>query len=102
MKYCSKCGNQIMDDAVICVHCGCAVDAGRSVAVSGGDAPNTGMAVIGFLIPLAGLIIYLINKDTKPKMAESAGKGALIGFIVGLVLSIIYGAVVGSMLGSMF
>ncbi len=24
MKFCSKCGKEIMDDAVICVHCGCA------------------------------------------------------------------------------
>ena len=26
MKYCSKCGKQILDEAVICVHCGCAVN----------------------------------------------------------------------------
>lgn len=27
MKYCSKCGSQIQDNAVFCVHCGCAVSA---------------------------------------------------------------------------
>lgn len=26
MKYCSKCGNQVNDDAVICTGCGCKVD----------------------------------------------------------------------------
>lgn len=26
MKYCTKCGSQIHDEAVICVHCGCAVE----------------------------------------------------------------------------
>ncbi len=25
MKYCSHCGTQIEDEAVICIHCGCAV-----------------------------------------------------------------------------
>lgn len=25
MKYCSKCGKELMDEAVICVNCGCAV-----------------------------------------------------------------------------
>lgn len=25
MKYCTHCGKEIMDDAVICPHCGCAV-----------------------------------------------------------------------------
>ncbi len=26
MKYCSKCGAQIHDDAVVCIHCGCSVE----------------------------------------------------------------------------
>ena len=26
MKYCTKCGKQIHDEAVICVHCGCATE----------------------------------------------------------------------------
>lgn len=26
MKFCSKCGNQIHDEAVICVHCGCSIE----------------------------------------------------------------------------
>lgn len=26
MKYCSKCGKEIMEDAVICPNCGCAQD----------------------------------------------------------------------------
>lgn len=26
MKYCTHCGSEIMDEAVICVHCGCAVE----------------------------------------------------------------------------
>ena len=25
MKYCEKCGNQLLDEAVICPKCGCAV-----------------------------------------------------------------------------
>ena len=30
MKYCSKCGAQLMDEAVICLRCGCAVGPMRS------------------------------------------------------------------------
>lgn len=26
MKYCSKCGNELFDEAVICPKCGCATD----------------------------------------------------------------------------
>ncbi len=30
MKYCSKCGAQIHNEAVICVHCGCPVEGTKS------------------------------------------------------------------------
>ena len=98
--FCKKCGKEILDEAIVCVHCGCAVEEGKKIN-SGADAPSTGMAVLGFFVPLAGLIIWLINKESKPLMAKSAGKGALIGFIVSMVFSIIYGIVLGGMIGSM-
>ena len=101
MKFCTHCGKEIMDAAVICPNCGCSTQANNTAVTGTPDAPNTGMAVLGFFIPLAGLIIYLVNKDTKPQLAHSAGKGALIGFFVSLAISIIYGAMVGSMIGSL-
>ena len=97
--FCKKCGKEVLDEAVICVHCGCSLEEKKVVAED--DAPSTGMAVLGFFIPLAGFIIWLINKDSKPLMAKSAGKGALIGFIVSMAFSIIYGAIIGSMIGSL-
>ena len=48
------------------------------------------MSVLGFFVPLAGLIIWLMNKDTKPLMAKSAGKGAIIGWIASIVASVIW------------
>ena len=77
--FCKKCGKEILDDAVICVHCGCSTQ-NKQTVVATEDAPSTGMAILGFFIPLVGLIIWLINKDSKPLMAKSAGKGALVGF----------------------
>lgn len=102
MKFCSKCGHELVDEAVVCVNCGCSVaDPATPAAPAVADAPNMGLAVLGFFIPLVGLILYLINKDTAPRKAKSAGKGALIGFIVSTVLGIVYGAILGSLLGSM-
>lgn len=98
MKFCSKCGNQIPDEAVICVHCGCQVSDAKPAVQ---DAPSTGYAVLGFFFPLIGLVLYLVNKDTCPMKAKSAGKGALIGVIVSVIFSIIYGVLIGSMIGSM-
>jgi hypothetical protein len=96
MKYCQKCGKEIADEAIICLNCGCSTQGEQTINTAKNDAPSTGMAVLGFFIPLAGLIVYLINKDSKPLMAKFAGKGALIGFIVSIVFSVVYGVVVGA------
>ena len=93
MKFCTKCGQQILDDAVICVHCGCPVEDAQSPKTSAPtevDAPNAGFAVLGFFIPLVGLILYLVNMNTFPLKAKSAGKGALISVIVGAAIPVLY------------
>ena len=99
--FCSKCGKEVNDEAVVCVHCGCAIENRKACVTSSNDAPNTGLAVLGFFIPLVGLILYMIYKDTAPLKAKSAGKGALIGFCVGIVFSIIYSVTIGSFIGSL-
>ncbi len=96
--FCKKCGKEVLDEAVICIHCGCSTQDTLNPIVNATDAPSTGMAVLGFFIPIAGFIIWLINKDTKPSMAKSAGKGALIGFIVSIAFSIISSVVMSSMM----
>ena len=89
--FCSRCGKEIDDKAVICVHCGCSVG---NATIKPDDAPSAGFAVLGFFIPLVGLILYLIyNEGNRPLRAKSAGKGALIGFIVRVVISIISGII---------
>ncbi|MBE6732551.1 MAG: zinc ribbon domain-containing protein [Ruminococcaceae bacterium] len=85
MKYCQKCGKELVDEAVICIGCGCAV-AKDTISNQSNDAPDSGYAIISFLIPIIGLILYITKKDTMPLKAASAGKGALSGFITWLVL----------------
>ena len=102
MKYCSKCGQQIHEDASICIHCVCATSVSATqVAPAAQDAPNAGFAVLGFFIPLVGLILYLLfSNNGQPLKAKSAGKGALIGVIVSVCISILYGIIVGVILGT--
>lgn len=98
MKFCSHCGAQIDDQAVVCVHCG--VSTGTSAQSVQPDAPSIGFAILSFFIPLVGLILYLIWKDKTPLRAKSCGKGALIGVCVNIGCSIISSIVLGSFLGS--
>ena len=32
MKFCTKCGKELVDDAVICIGCGCAVESNETSA----------------------------------------------------------------------
>lgn len=50
---------------------------------------NAGLAVLSWFIPLAGLVIYLTEKDTKPKTAKACGKCALASFIINVVLVVL-------------
>lgn len=100
MKYCVNCGKELCDEAVVCVQCGTSV--GKINAKNANDAPNSGFAVLGFLIPIVGLILYLVYQDSSPLKAKSAGKGALIGFItclaLGILLMVLYGLLIGAMI----
>ena len=84
--YCRNCGKQIDDNAVVCVNCGASVANFTPIQA---DRPDIGFALIGFFIPIAGLILYLVERDTRPKRAASAGKGALISVILSAVGSIL-------------
>jgi len=53
------------------------------------DAPSAGFAVLGFFIPIVGLILFLVWHDKTPLKAKSAGKGALIAVIVGVAVTIL-------------
>ena len=95
MKYCTKCGKEVHDEAVICIHCGCQIE-GTQISKNPEDAPNTAFAILGFFMPVVGLILYLVNMDTAPLRAKSAGQGALIGVCVSVALSVLIGSMIAS------
>ena len=82
MKYCAVCGKEIVSQAVICPHCGSAV----SNPVNEVDIPSAGLNILSFLLPIIGLILYIVYQGKTPNKAKAIGKWALIGFVVGLVL----------------
>lgn len=86
--YCKNCGRTVDDTSSYCNNCGARIDNKPNADVSE-DNSNLGFAILGFFIPIVGLIIFLIYEEKKPKRAKSAGKGALIGFITKIVLTII-------------
>lgn len=51
------------------------------------DSGSFGYAVLGFVLPIVGLILWLIWKDQKPRSANLAGKGALVSVIFSFVVT---------------
>ena len=83
--YCKYCGKIIDDDSKYCVNCGNNMNNDNGETISA-DEPSKGFAILGFFIPIIGLILYLFYERKQPKRAKSAGKGALIGFITKIVV----------------
>ena len=88
--FCTKCGKEYPEGATICMGCGCPIETSDTVKK---DTSAFGFGVLGFFIPVAGLILWLVWKDERPKRANGAGIGALVGVIVNLVWGIVAGAV---------
>ncbi len=102
--FCPNCGMRFSGQKKYCDQCGTQLSvlwqngdpyyeqpgppAGYS-AGAGIDAPSFGAAVIGFFIPLAGLILFLSWQYTFPMKAKSAGKGALAGVITAVILGVL-------------
>lgn len=84
--YCKNCGKEVSDDAKYCPSCGTPLN----VETNSNDLnPSKLWALLGFFIPLAGLILYLIWEKEKPNTARLCGKGALISVIVGAITSVV-------------
>lgn len=85
MAFCKHCGMEIDDKAVICPKCGVS----QQTASDGVDNGGFGWGLLGFCLPLVGLILFLVWKDSKPRTSKAAGKGALISVIIGVVLYVL-------------
>ena len=93
MVPCRNCGQLIDETVKFCPHCG--ERANQFVEINGtaqnaapaasNDSGSIGWGILGFFIPIVGLILFLVWKDSKPQSAKVAGIGALVGFIIGLI-----------------
>lgn len=98
MKYCTNCGQQIDEKAVVCIHCGAATD-NSILNTNTTDNGGFGWGALGCCIPLVGLILFLVWKDQKPKTSKAAGIGALIGvgsIVLFYILIIVFGIAVAN------
>jgi len=89
--FCNNCGKEISDKTAVCPHCGASTG---KVSVGQLDGPVGGLGVLCFLIPVVGLILYLVWKDEKPVKSKGAGIATICGFILAPIVIIIIGVAV--------
>ncbi len=101
MKYCSKCGKEIMDDAVICIHCGCSTNSNAGFTpqnpIIQNKAPEetktlaTCALVFSFLMPLIGLILGIVGacKYETPEYKSSSVSAIFISIVVWIISFVI-------------
>ena len=59
--YCENCGNEVMENAVVCPKCNEKIF---------NDSPAPKMCLLAVLIPIAGIIFGFINLKSKPQAAK--------------------------------
>lgn len=80
--YCKNCGQEINDNAVVCPLCGVQQ---KDLAQQTSDNGGFGWGVLGCCLPIVGLILFLVWKDSKPNTAKAAGIGALVSVGIGVL-----------------
>ena len=85
MAYCPNCGEPVRDNQDVCLSCGQELNQYKKKVIEE-EGSTIGWGILGFFIPIVGLVLYIMWKETRPNAARTAGVAALIGFIVNIAL----------------
>ncbi len=64
------------------------------------EKASVGLAILSFIIPLVGLILFITKRKERPKTAKACGITALVSVIISIVLSVIMSVAGTSLLGA--
>jgi len=84
MNYCSNCGEKINSNEINCSKCGQPLQNNNP-----NDTGSIGLVLLGFFVPLIGMILFIAWHNSYPKKSKSCGKGALIGFILSIIIAVL-------------
>ena len=87
MKYCQHCGKEIVDEAVVCPGCGCAVQP-KSVAQTSeiDTSVSGGLVFLAILIPLFGIIYWPVKAKTRPNCAMACGIAGIVSWVISFII----------------
>src|SRR5690554_1368456 len=101
MNYCRNCGIKLNPGQDVCLNCGIIVNPDKDI-----DGKNKLLyGILGFFLPVVGLILFILWKEERPKSAKAAGTGALIATasaIIFAILMFIFVIIMGILIGLSF
>lgn len=80
--YCQKCGSQVLDEAVICPLCGCAIRKAPTVE----DKVSVGLLLLSIAFPIAGWVLWGVKRQETPDAANAYGIAGLVAWVFYLFL----------------
>ena len=108
---CNYCGYSVSEETVYCPNCGEKVDTTKKNEIkeinektesakeevkqvqnnySTSDSSYSFLwGILGYFIPVVGLILFVMWRETKPKDSKAAGIGALVSVITNIIFMII-------------
>ncbi|MDR3598668.1 zinc ribbon domain-containing protein [Clostridium sp.] len=95
--FCKNCGQEIDDNADVCIHCGVATE--KRSASKKLDNPSHLAGAVSCCFPVVGLVLYFLWKDEKPNSASLICKwmiGGIVAWVIFYVLFFVLG-IIGSM-----
>lgn len=108
--YCYQCGKQVEEGVKFCPYCGAQLDAHaqnqdrgyrpidqgyQSSYARADDEPSFGYALLSFLIPVVGLVLYLVWNKEYPMRAKSCIKGFIANIVVYVIMFCCVAAAIG-------
>ena len=93
--FCKKCGNEVNDEAVICIHCGCELDNGKT---KDNNQSKTGIGVVmALFLGVIGLIIGICLYPSGTIARKTFVKAWIWTFVIGAaIVLIIYFIAIGA------
>lgn len=91
MKFCSKCGKEILEEAIICPCCGCSVENAQLPQQKVEDEVSVGLCILSVFIPLFGIIYWPVKHKETPKKAQACGIAAIVAWAISFLIGFIIG-----------
>ena len=96
MGYCPNCGEEVNQNQDVCLNCGHRLKQTQQPYNKPVDDGGFLWGLLGFCVPIVGLILFLVWQNERPLTAKAAGMGALISVAISIFMYIVMFALVGA------